>query len=239
MRTIKSLDDDWIIWLTSRGRVYARNEAGGQQEYISRGMYNKFFSKLDISQLRTASAGITDGEYSVYVGEVNGEYSRGVYDFGSNTWSVDVLGYPSLMYANKVVNSIMKPLFVSTGGKMYQDDTGYRDGDKVTRFQIDFGKTDYGMTNIKQLLGMFINSEYAAGLKIVVSIDGKDPVMLGEIRANSGQIDFSPSKNNSSLQGSVFALSLKGAVEGDPQVIISLEEQFNVTQEVAGHGKKQ
>ncbi len=43
----ESIDDDWLVWLTARGRVYARNEASSQQEYISRGISNKFFCNFN------------------------------------------------------------------------------------------------------------------------------------------------------------------------------------------------
>ena len=240
MRTIKSLDDDWMVWLTARGRVYARNEGAGQQEYISRGLYNKFFSKLSLAQLKGAAAGITDGEYCVYVGDFEGEPHRAVYDFGSNTWSVDALGHPTLMYANDVADGVMKPFFVSDDGKLYQDDTGNRDGDKVTRFQMDIGKTNYGTNNDKFFEGHYIYSKNAIGLKVVIRIDDKEPMIVGEIASDFGDLMYKiTGDNRAKYKGSTIAVSLKGAVEGPPQIITSVDDYFNMVQEINAHAKRQ
>jgi len=240
MRSIKSLDDDWMVWLTARGRVYARNEAGGQQEYISRGLYNKFFSKLSLAQLKKASAGITDGEYTLYVGDFEGEPHRAVYDFGSNTWSVDALGHRTYMYANDVADGVIKPFFVSDDGKLYQDDTGNKDGDKVTRFQMDIGKTNYGTNNDKFFEGHYIYSENAIGLKIVIRIDNGEPMVVGEISEDFGDILYKiTGDNRAKYKGSTIAVSLKGAVDGPPQIITSVDDYFNMVQEINANAKRQ
>lgn len=240
MRTIKNLDDDWMVWLTARGRVYARNEAGGQQEYISRGLYNKFFGNLTLAQLKAASAGITDGEYILYVGDYEGEPHRAIYDFGSNTWSVDALGHRSYMYANDVADGIIKPFFVSDDGKLYQDDTGNKDGDKVTRIQIDLGKTNYGTNNDKYFQGHYIYSKYAKGLKIIIRIDDGDPMVVGEITEDWGDIIYKlDGSNRDKYKGSTIAVSLKGAVEGPPQIITSVDDYFNMVQEINANAKRQ
>lgn len=239
MRSIKNLDDDWMVWLTARGRVYARNEAGGQQEYISRGLYNKFFGNLTLAQLKAASAGITDGEYILYVGDYEGEPHRAVYDFGSNTWSIDALGHRSYMYANDVADGIIKPFFVSDDGKLYQDDTGNKDGDKVTRIQIDLGKTNYGTNNDKYFQGHYIYSKYAKGLKIVIRIDDGEPMVVGEIAEDWGDIIYKIDNNRNKFKGSTIAVSLKGAVEGPPQIITSVDDYFNMVQEINAHAKRQ
>lgn len=240
MRTIKSLDDDWMVWLTARGRVYARNEAGGQQEYISRGLYNKFFSKLSLEQLKGASAGITDGEYSVYVGDFEGEPHRAVYDFGSNTWSVDALGHQSYMYANDIADGVIKPFFVSDDGKLYQDDTGNKDGDKVTRFQMDIGRTNYGTNNDKYFEGHYIYSKNAVGLKVVIRIDEGEPMVVGEIASDFGDLMYKiTGDNRAKYKGSTIAVSLNGAVEGPPQIITSVDDYFNMVQEINAHAKRQ
>lgn len=240
MRSIKSLDDDWMVWLTARGRVYARNEGSGQQEYISRGIYNKFFSKLPLQQLMSAASGITDGEYSVYVGDFEGEPHRAVYDFGSNTWSIDALGHPTLMYANDVADGVMKPFFVSNDGRLYQDDTGDKDGDKVTRFQMDIGRTNYGTNNDKFFEGHYIYSENAIGLKVVIRIDNGEPMVVGEIAADYGDLLYKiTGDNRAKYKGSTIAVSLKGAMDGPPQTITSVDDYFNMVQEINAHAKRQ
>lgn len=241
-RTIQNIDDDWMIWLTARGRVYARNESGGQQEYISRGVANKFFQDvLDLSgltQLKSASAGITDGEYTVYVGDYKGEPHRAVYDFGSNTWSIDALSHPSYMYANDSSSGAFKPYFVSDNGDLFQDDTGDEDGGKAIRFDVIFGRTNYGTEGDKQAVGAYVYAQNAIGLKLSLSIDDAAFTLLGEIKKNYGQIDYINKGRNSSLTGSMFNLRISGAVKGPAQSIESIIDYFNVVDEVDGHGKQ-
>ena len=239
MRSIKPLDDDWIVWLTPRGRVYARNEAGGQQEYISRGMYNKFFSKLSITQMRKAAAGITDGEYSVYVGLVDGEPSRAVYDFGSNTWSVDQLSHPTLMYANSVSDGVIKPFFASDDGRVYQDDTGDLDGDKVILYKAVLGKTNYGSVNDKYFIGHNIYSQNAVGLKILISIDDNDPITVGEIMSDSGDIIYPTNGDREKFKGNTTNVIIQGTLAGPPQVIYTVDDYFTMAQEINAHATKQ
>lgn len=239
-RSIQNLDDDWLVWLTARGRVYARNEAAGQQEYISRGIYNKFLSKLTLTQMKAAAAGITDGEYTIYVGVVDGEPSRAVYDFGSNTWSIDALGHPTLMYANDVVSSVIKPLFLSNDGKIYQDDTGFTDAEKVTRFQMDLGKSNHGTNNEKIFQGHYIYSENAIGLKVIIRIDGGEPIIVGEIARDYGDLMYKIEGNSKKkFTGTIIEVSLKGAVDGPPQVISGVDDYFNMVQEINANAKRQ
>ncbi len=238
-RTIQNIDDDWLVWLTARGRVYARNEASSQQEYISRGISNKFFDKVPLSQLLTAAAGITDGQYSVFIGAFNGEPTRAVYDFGSNTWDIDALNHNSYMYANDSSSTTIKPFFVSDDGRLFQDDTGDLDDDKAIRFEAVLGKTNYGIENDKRYLGAYIYSRNAIGLKISLAVDNEDAVLVGEIARNYGQLDYPVNDNIRALQGSTATIKILGALKGPAPHIEAFNDIYTMVQEINGHGQKQ
>lgn len=239
-RTIRNIDDDWVIWLTARGRVYARNEGGGQQEYISRGIHNKLLENIPLNQLRAASAGLNDGGYTVYVGNYNNEPTRAVYDFGSNTWSIDVLSHPSLIYINDNTTEFGKPYFFSNNGYLYMDDTGNMDDDQAIRFELDLGKVDYGTEKNKKFESCFIYSQYAAGLKVTGYIDDHDPVALGSISGRTGQITYPTDGANKPKIGSTIRIKIAGAIEDvPPQVIESFIDYFNLEEEINGYGKEQ
>lgn len=238
-RTIANIDDDWVIWLTSSGRVYARNEAGGQQEYISRGVSNKLLSKIAIADLKGASASILNGEYTVYVGLYEGEPTRAVYDFGSNTWSVDALNHKSLMYTNDTTSGFNKSYFASDNGYIYLDSDSNLDDDKPIRFEASFGRTNYGTENDKQFIGAFIYSENAVGLKIRAQVDNEYPIILGQISKNYGVIDYPTSGAGHPQNGSTIAVSIVGVADGPPQKIQMFNDYYNIVQEINGHGQKQ
>lgn len=235
-RTIRCINDDWLIWTSARGRVYARNEASGQQEYISRGIHNELLSKIPLSQLRTASAGINDDEYSLYVGSFNGEPTRAIYDFGSNTWSIDALHHPTLMYINDSTSGFSMPYFASDNGYLYIDDSGDDDDGQAIYFEMDFGKHHYGTEAIKEFVGAFVYSKDANGLKIQLSVDGGRPFVVGEIKGVAHQIDYTREKNQRIPAGVTVNVKIVGALLGPPQSIEAFYDMFNILQEVAGQG---
>lgn len=249
-RVLRNTDDDWLCWLSARGRVYARNEKSGQQQYISRGIDNNLFSQIPKTQLVTdANAGATNGEYILYVGTFNGEYTRAVYDFGSNTWAVDVIHHNPRMMINDVpasgVNAgFIRPFFFATDGYLYQDDIGDYDGLDANskpypiRFEANYGKVNYGSENYKKFLGCFVYSEKAQGLKIYASVDNKAPKVVGAIEESFGTAVEYPLKGDNILQeGTVIDLTIKGAINGPPQIVHSVIDYYNFVDTLAGHGK--
>lgn len=239
MRSIKSIDDSWLVWMTSRGRIVARNESASSQEVISRGIHNRFLSKLTLAQLMSSSAGITDNEYTLYVGSVDGEYSRIVYDFNSNTMAIDAINHPTLMYTNDSSSGVIKPYFVSSNGYVYQDDTGDDDDGLTIRTDINLGETNLGSELDKHFTGVYIYSKDAIGLKVVVSIDGGNEITVGEIRRSYGTIIFPVDMDRNKLIGSVINLKLQGALGGSPPRIYAINHYFNMVQEINGYGKQQ
>lgn len=239
-RTIQNIDDDWLVWATARKRIYARNEAAGQQEYISRGgVYNKFLKNIPLEQLLSASSGGSDDEYVLYVGDYNGEPHRAVYDFSTNTWSVDAMSHHSYVYANKVADGKVSRHFFSDNGRFYQDDVGNLDDDKPIRFDAVLGKTNYGTERDKEWTGAYVYSQNAIGLKVSIKIDNGDEFMVGEIRKSYGQIDYETMQDRARLQGNTISVHIKGAIEGPPQAIEAFHDFYVIKQELNGYGQKQ
>lgn len=238
-RTIQNIDDDWMLWMTARKRVYARNEAASQQEYISRGVANKFFNSLTLDQIKTASAGITDNEYTVFVGEYKGEPHRAQYDFGSNTWAIDAIGHNSYMYANDSSSGDISPFFVSDNGNLYQDDIGDLDDDKAIRYDITFGRVNYGTESDKEWLGAFIYSSNAVGLKVMIKIDDKDWITISEIKKSYGRLMYDNARDRETLRGSTINIRVAGALKGPAQSIEAFHDLYTMVQEINGHGQEQ
>jgi len=235
-RAIQSIDDEWIVWLSARGRVYARNEASGQQEYISRGIYNKLLSKIPLDQLKASTLGINDDKCTIYLGSFNGEYTRAVYDFGSNTWAVDTTAHPTLMYINDSSSGVIKPYFPSNNGYLYMDDTGYTDDSQAIRFDMSLGKTHYGTEAIKEYVGAFVYSKDANGLKIQISVDNGRPITVGEIKGTATQVNYIADNKRPIPTGVCVDVRIVGAISGPPQIIEAFYDFFNIVQEVTGQG---
>jgi len=232
-RTIRNIDDDWVIWTSSRGRIYARNEGSGQQEYISRGIHNELMSKIPLSQLRSAAAGIDDGEYTLYIGLFNNLPTRVIYDFGSNTWTIDSLHHKSLMYVNDSSTGFSKPYFFSDTGYSYIDDTGDLDDDQAISFEMDLGKTNYSTEAIKQFVGAYVYSHDANGLKIQIIVDDNKPITVGEIVGPAHQITYANDRKPIP-NGTTVNVKIIGAINGPPQSIEAFYDHFNIVEEVTG-----
>lgn len=232
-RTIRNIDDDWVIWMSSRGRIYARNEGSGQQEYISRGIHNELMSKIPLAQLKAAAAGIDDGEYTIYVGLFNGQPTRALYDFGSNTWTIDALHHKSLMYINDSSSGFSKPYFFSDTGYSYIDDTGDDDDGQAIQFEMDLGKTNYSTEAVKQFTGAYVYSHDASGLKIQLIVDDKRPITVGEIQGPAHQVTYKNDRKPIPT-GTTVNIKIVGATLGPPQSIEAFYDQFNILEEVTG-----
>jgi hypothetical protein len=235
-RAIQSIDDEWVVWLSARGRIYARNEGSGQQQYISRAIYNKLLSKITLAQLLKAVSGLNDDKFALYLGLYDGRPTRVIYDFGSNTWAVDTTAHPTLMYINDSSSGFIKPYFVSDNGYLYMDDSGYTDDDLAIEFDMKYGKTHYGTELLKEFIGAFIYSQDANGLKIMISIDGGKYLTVGEVTGTAQQIMYRLDNNRPIPQGVCVDVRLNGQTTGPPQVVEAFYDFFNLAQTVAGQG---
>lgn len=233
-RTIQGLDDDWIIWLDSRGRIWARNEGAGQQQYISRGIHNELMSKIPLSQLVTGAAGVNDQQYILYLGLVNNEPTRAVYDFGSNTWAVDTLHHKSLFYDTSSKTGTVKPYFFCDNGYVYMDDYGDLDDDQAISFILDLGITNYGSEAYKEFIGAFIYSRYSKGLKIEASVDYGEPSIVAEIEANCQAVEYMVNEKTRLPKGTLVNIRILGAIKGPPHRIQAFYDFYNVVDEVSG-----
>lgn len=105
---------------------------------------------------------------------------------------------------------------------------------------MDIGKTNYGTNNDKFFEGHYIYSKYAIGLKVVIRIDDGEPMTVAEISEDFGDLLYKITENNrAKFKGSTIAVSLKGAVEGPPQAITSVDDYFNMVQEINANAKRQ
>lgn len=246
-RVLKNIDDDWLVWLSARGRVYARSEASGQQQYISRGITNKLLKLIPTTQLITdAAAGITDNEYVLYVGNFEGEPTRIVYDFGSNTHAIDAVHHPTMMYSNNVPADgkpdagFIKPYFVSSDGYLYQDNFGWVDGVDTNpiRLMAHYGKVNYGSENIKKFIGCFIYAQQAQGLKVLASVDDSSLKTIGELSEKGGTMITYPVLGSEVLaEGSTIDITINGAINGPPQIIESFIDYYGFIDTLVGYGQ--
>ncbi len=231
-RSVANLDDDWLIWMDAKGNIRARNENTGQAENISRGIRNRYLRGLTQAQMKATSAGVVDSVYKLYLGAINSEYIRVCYDFDANTWSPERLGYPALIQANDDYSGYLKPYFFSSNGRLYKDETGNLDDDKVIAFEAGTGRDMFGTDQLKKFYGAMIFSENCSGLKFEAAVDDGQMLTIGRIEGNVSWLKFNEAGDNVLKEGVSLDWQVMSANEGDPQKIEGVVIYYSLREDV-------
>jgi hypothetical protein len=228
--SLKNIDDDWTVWLDAKARVWARNESNGQQEYISRGIYQSIMKYVPAANLAAATAVVNNNIYYLYLGQVDvgkgNEYLRVVYSFDDNVWAVDRLPRQALFSDNDDYTGSNLPYFWCDDGYLYIDDTGNLDYQTEIPLEIDFGRDNFGGVQLKKFDSMFIYSKDAAGTTVKVSVSGKQPMTVGEITEDECYIKFPERGEDAMPRGSSINAFLYGTGPGLPPSIQGIEWYF-------------
>lgn len=232
--SIQNIEDDWLIWVDASGRVRARNDASGQQEDISRAIRNNIMKNLTIAQLQASSAVTFDNSYKLYVGSVNSEQTRVVYDFDSNTWEIEKHPIAPLLQSVDDSTGVLKPYFVSSNGKLYIDETGNDDNGSVIPFEVEMGRDLFGSEQLKKYDGIFIYSENAVGLKVYGSVDGKQYKVLGQITNDVQYIKFDEARKLTDRldRGTSISIKIAGSVGGKRHKIYGHVTYYSVEENI-------
>lgn len=218
-RSIGNIDDDWLIWLDAKGNIRARSENQGTQENISRAIRNPIMRKLSQAQLKAVNIGIVDQVAKFYLGQIDGDYMRVCYDFESNTWSPEVLGYPALIQDQDDYTGDLKPYFFSSNGRLYMDETGNKDDDKDIAFEAGTGKDILGTPQKKRMYGILLFTRNCNGLRLQAAVDGGQMKTIGRIEGEVCFMKF-PEQGDSKLPlGVAIDWQIKGKGPGDPPAV--------------------
>lgn len=218
-RSIANIDDDWLIWVDSKGNIRARNENQGMQENISRAIRNPLLRKLNQEQLKAVNTGIVDQVAKIYLGEINGQHIRVCYDFEANTWSPERLAYPALIQDTDDYTGDLKPYFFSNNGKLYMDETGNKDDDKNIAFEAGTGKDILGTYVKKRFYGMLLFTRNANGLRLQAAVDGGQMQTIGRIEGETCFFKFPENGDNKLPLGVAFDWQIMDSGEGDPPAV--------------------
>lgn len=218
-RSLANIDDDWLLWVDSKGNVRARSENQGAQENISRAIRNPIMRQLTQDQLKAVSTGIVDQVAKFNLGQVNGEWMRVCYDFEANTWSPEKLGYPALIQDTDDHSGDLKPYFFSNNGRLYMDETGNKDDDKNIAFEAGTGKDILGTPQKKRFYGILLFTRNCNGLRLQAAVDGGQMKTIGRIEGETCFMKF-PENGDSKLPlGVAFDWQISGKEPGDPPAV--------------------
>lgn len=237
-RSIRNIDDDWLIWVDAKGNVRARNETAGQQENISRPVRNRYLRKLTLDQLKAVSGGLSDNTYKLYLGQIGGENIRLCYDFDANTWSPERLGKQALISSTADFSGTLKPYFFAENGKMYMDETGNLDDDQTIPMEAGTGRDMFGTEQLKRFTGMLIYSRGANGMKVEAAVDGGQMKTIARIKGAVCYVPF-PQNGESKLDnGTSFDWQIVGAIEGDPPYVEGATVYYSVEEDTPSERRR-
>ena len=218
-RSLANIDDDWLLWVDAKGNVRARSENQGAQENISRAIRNPIMRKLTQEQLKAVSTGIVDQVAKFNLGQIDGEWMRVCYDFESNTWSPEKLGYPAMIQDSDDHSGDLKPYFFSNNGRLYMDETGNKDDDKNIAFEAGTGKDILGTPQKKRFYGILLFTRNCNGLRLQAAVDGGQMKTIGRIEGETCFMKF-PENGDSKLPlGVAFDWQVSGKEPGDPPTV--------------------
>jgi hypothetical protein len=236
--SIQNIDDDWLVWVDAKGHIHARNDSSGQQEYISRGLYELIMKYVPQANLITSSSTVINNTYMLYLGTVDvgrgNENLRIVYSFDDNNWAIDSLGKKALFQGTDDYTGTVKPYFFSDDGKLYIDDTGNTDGGVSIPFVEQTGRSYLGTRRKKKFIGVIITSHNAKGAKVKIAVGNGQHKEVGEIQKEEEYIEFPPRLEIPT--GGTADLIIDQSTEGAPQKIEGIEWVYNVSEETPASG---
>ena len=144
---------------------------------------------------------------------------RVCYDFESNTWSPERLGYPALIQAEDDYTGDLKPYFFSSNGRLYRDEESNLDDDKTIAFEAGTGRDMFGTEQKKKFDGIMLFTKNCNGLRLQASVDGGQFKTIGKIEGEVCYMKFPEQGDNVLDRGVSIDWQVKGAIKGDAQEV--------------------
>ncbi len=172
--------DSFMVWLDAKGKIWLRNEEGGTQDVISEAI-TETMALVPEEQLSEATAVCVDDTYKLYLGQIDGESLRVIYNFRTNQWSVEWWKPKQLIQLEYIYDGNAHPHFFDETGQMWVDEEGTDDDGEAIHMETELGNDTFGVDEIKKYVGCKIYSENAVGTKLFAQVDGGEWKDLGQI----------------------------------------------------------
>jgi hypothetical protein len=205
--------DSFMVWLDAKGKIWLRNEESGSQDVISEAI-SETLARIPQSQLPEATAVCVDDSYKLYLGVVDGEPLRVVYNFRTNQWAIDSIRTKQLIQVEYVYSGNAHPHWFDDTGQMWVDEEGTDDNGEAIHMEAELGNDTFAVDESKRFIGVKIYSKAAIGTKLYAQVDGGEWKEVAQI---TRAVDSIP------LQGlpigSMVNFKLESSMTGDtPQI---------------------
>ena len=223
--------DVFMVWLDAKGKIWIRNDEGGQQDVISEAI-QETMALVPQSQLPEATAVCVDDKYKLYLGQIGGKSLRVCYNFRTNQWTEEWFTPKMPVQLEYTYEGNRKPHFFDATGQMWVDEVGTDDDGAAIHMEAELGNDNFGVDEDKNYHGLKIYSKNAVGTKLFVSIDDGEWVDCGQITQPVMKIPL-----NKVPKGTLFNARFVSSMKGDTPEIYKMvvwftkeEDTFRATQ---------
>lgn len=213
--------DSFMIWLDNKKKIWLRNEEGGTQDVISEAIAETL-ALVPEEQLSEATAVCVDDTYKLYLGQIDGESLRVVYNFRTNQWTVEWWKPKMQIQLEYTYDGNVHPHFFDQLGQMWVDEEGTDDNGEAIHFEVEPGDDTFGIDELKSWVGIKVYSENATGTKLFAQIDGGEWKDLGQITKRVEAISIATLP-----KGMMINFRAVSSIKGDTPQIDKITVWFN------------
>ncbi len=213
--------DSFMVWLDNKGKIWLRNEEGGTQDVISEAIAETM-ALVPQTQLPEATAVCVDDTYKLYLGQVNGESLRVVYNFRTNQWTEERWKPQMKVQLEHIYGGNAHPHFFDELGQMWVDEEGTDDNGDAISFEFEPGDDNFGIDELKSWVGIKVYSKNAVGTKLFAQIDGGEWYDLGQITKRAEAISIAKLP-----KGTQINFRPVSSIKGDTPQIDKITVWFN------------
>jgi len=232
----------FMVWLDAKGNVWSRNEAAGTETIISMGI-QKTIALVPQSQLVNATAVCVGKILKITLGQFNlggvTKTLRILYDFEANNWTTELFDAQMPVQLEYKYNNNIQPHFFDEHGNFWVDELGDDDAGQTIQMDCAIGDdqmqmvgarsiTPLDVEEVKRFYGIKIYGKNATGTKIIIRIDGGDPIDVGEMTASVDAMAFPATVP----KGSMINISFKNSATGDPVEIHKVIVYFDLEEDI-------
>lgn len=213
--------DSFMVWLDNKGKIWLRNEEGGTQDVISEAIAETM-KLVPQSQLPEATAVCVDDSYKLYLGQVDGESLRVVYNFRTNQWTEERWKPKMVIQLEHIYAGNAHPHFFDEVGQMWVDEEGTDDNGDAISFEFEPGDDNFGVDELKSWVGIKVYSKAATGTKLFAQIDGGEWYDLGQITKRAEAISIAKLP-----KGTLINFRPVSSIKGDTPQIEKITVWYN------------
>lgn len=213
--------DSFMVWVDGKGKIWLRNEEGGEQDVISEPI-QETMALVPQSQLPEATAVCVDDTYKLYLGQIDGKSLRVVYNFRTNQWTEEWWTPKQLVQLEYTFDGNARPHWFDETGQMWVDEEGTDDNGVAIHMEVEPGNDTFGVDEIKKWIGVKIYSHNAVGSKIYASVDDGEFQEIGQILKPVESIAL-----EKILKGTMINFRITNSFKGDTPQIDKMVVWFN------------